>query len=390
MTRLLPLRQFALRACAAAVLAVLLPLGAAAQTEYGGRAPNVLVLDYNTGQVLVDRNADVPLPPASMSKLVTLEMLFEAVTEGRIQMDTTWTVSERAHAMGGSRMFLERRHRPTTEDLIRGIAVLSGNDATVVVAEGLYGSEEAYAAQATARMREMGLSHTTIINSSGWPHPDHRMSLRDLAILSTHMIRTFPQFYPYLAEREFTWNNISQPNRVPLLTAGIGLDGLKTGHTSEAGYALTGSAVQGDRRIIFVFSGLESAGQRTEEAERIINWAFRQFSERRLAEPAQTIAEADVWMGAARRVPMVAPDGVAVLVPNTATGALSSRVEYDGPITAPISRGQPVGRLIVSVPGSGDATFALVAGADVAEGGFVTRLRSAALVLGDRLGLVGL
>jgi len=382
--------HFLMRACVALVVVLASSLTAAAQTEYGGRAPNVLVLDYNTGQVLVDRNADVPLPPASMSKLVTLEMLFEAIVEGRVQMDTTWNVSERAHAMGGSRMFLERRHRPTTEDLIRGIAVLSGNDASVVVAEGLYGTEEAYAVQATARMRAMGLSHTTIANSSGWPHPDHRMSLRDLAILSTHMIRTFPQFYAYLAEREFTWNSITQPNRVPLLNAGIGLDGLKTGHTNEAGYALTGSAVQGNRRIIFVFSGLQSAAQRTEEAERIINWAFRQFSERRLAEPAQTIAEAEVWMGSARRVPMVAPEGVSVLMPVTATGAITSRVEYDGPITAPIAQGQPVGRLIVSVPGSGDATFELVAGADVAAGGVMSRLRSAALVLGDRLGLVGL
>lgn len=383
-------RHFLTRLCVALVAALALPLTATAQAEYGGRAPNVLVLDYNTGQVLIDRNADVPLPPASMSKLVTLEMLFEAIAENRIQMDTQWSVSERAHAMGGSRMFLERRHRPTTEDLIRGIAVLSGNDASVVVAEGLYGSEEAYAVQATARMRNLGLTQTTIVNASGWPHPEHRMSLRDLSVLSAHMIRTFPQFYAYLAEREFTWNNITQPNRVPLLNAGVGLDGLKTGHTNEAGFALTGSAVQGNRRIIFVFSGLESAQQRTEEAERIINWAFRQFSERRLAEPGVEIAQADVWMGAARRVALVSPDPVAVLVPLTATGEVSARVEYDGPISAPIAQGQPLGRLIVSIPGSGDATFPLVAGADVAEGGILTRFRSAALVLGERLGLVEL
>lgn len=383
-----------IRTCAAlavALAAVLfLPRAAFAQTDYGGRAPNALVLDFNTGQVLYERNADIPLPPASMSKLVTLEMLFEAIAEGRVQMDTTWGVSQRAHAMGGSRMFLETRHRPTTEDLIRGIAVLSGNDASVVVAEGLYGSEEAYAAQATARMRAMGLRHTTIVNSSGWPHPDHRMSLRDLSILAAHMIRTFPQFYAYLAERDFTWNNITQPNRVPLLNAGIGLDGLKTGHTNEAGYALTGSAVQGDRRIIFVFSGLESAAQRTEEAERIINWAFRQFSERRLAEPGQAIAEAEVWLGGARRVALVSPRPVTVLVPVGAAAELAARVEYDGPLAAPVAEGAEVARLIVAVPGFGEATFPLVAATSVAEGGLLTRLRSAALVLGDRLGLVGL
>jgi serine-type D-Ala-D-Ala carboxypeptidase (penicillin-binding protein 5/6) len=383
-------RPLLMRLIIALLATLALPLGATAQSEYGGRAPNVLVIDYNTGQVLIDRNADVPLPPASMSKLVTLEMLFEAITEGRVQMDTQWNVSERAHAMGGSRMFLELRHRPTTEDLIRGIAVLSGNDASVVVAEGLFGSEEAYAVQATARMRAMGMTQTTIINSSGWPHPDHRMSLRDLATLSVHMIRTFPQFYAYLAERDFTWNNITQPNRVPLLNAGVGLDGLKTGHTNEAGYALTGSAVMGDRRIIFVFSGLESAGQRTEEAERIINWAFRQFSERRLAEPGAEITQAEVWLGAERSVPLVSPQPVAVLVPLTATGDLAARVEYNSPITAPIARGTELGRLIVSIPGSGDATFPLVAGVDVAEGGILSRFRSAAMVLGDRLGLVGL
>jgi D-alanyl-D-alanine carboxypeptidase (penicillin-binding protein 5/6) len=380
-----------LRLCAAVLAALCLTSAALAQNPYGGRAPNVLVMDHNTGQILFEQNADIPLPPASMSKLVTLEMLFEALDQGRVQMDTTWSVSQRAHAMGGSRMFLELRHRPTTEDLIRGIAVLSGNDASVVVAEGLYGSEEAYARAATERMRAMGMRHTTIVNSSGWPHPDHRMSLRDLSILARYMINTFPQYYAYLAEREFTWNNITQPNRVPLLTAGIGLDGLKTGHTNEAGYALTGSAVQGDRRVIFVFSGLASAAQRTEEAERIINWAFRSFAERRLAEPGAVIGQAEVWMGAASRVDLVAADGVRVLVPAlTQTGAISARIEYDGPLSAPIAQGQPVARLVVTVPDFGAATFPLVAAADVAEGGLIARLRSAALVLGGHLGLVGL
>lgn len=376
-----------LHRCAAVLAALLFATAAAAQNPYGGRAPNVLVQDFNTGQILVAQNADLPLPPASMSKLVTLEMLFEALDQGRVQMDTTWAVSERAHAMGGSRMFLERRHRPTTEDLIRGIAVLSGNDASVVVAEGLYGTEDAYAAAATQRLRAMGATQSNIVNASGWPHPEHRMSLRDLAMVASYMIRTFPQYYAYMAEREFTWNNITQPNRVPLLTAGVGLDGLKTGHTDEAGYALTGSAVQGDRRIVFVFSGLESAAHRTEEAERIINWAFRQFSERRLSEPGQAIAEAEVWLGTERTVPLVTTEPAVILVPNGMPGDLASRVEYDGPLTAPVEQGQVVGRLIVAVPGFGEATFPLAAGAAVPEGGFMARLRGAAVVLSGRLGL---
>ncbi|MCC5971060.1 MAG: D-alanyl-D-alanine carboxypeptidase [Pararhodobacter sp.] len=359
-----------------------------AQVAYEGRAPNILVTDFNTGQILVDRNADVPLPPASMSKLMTLNMLFEAIDDGRVDMDTTFTVSERAHAMGGSRMFLETRHRPTAEDLIRGIAVLSGNDATVVVAEGLAGSEEAFAQLATARARQLGMTNTTLRNASGWPDPEHRMSLRDLAVLARHLLEEHGAYYPYLAEREFTWNNITQPNRVPLLGAGLGLDGLKTGHTSEAGYALTGSAVQGDRRVIFVFSGLDSERERTEEAERIINWAFRQFAEQRIADQGQVLAEATVWMGDERSVALVAPRDYDILVPVFTESEITAQVVYDGPIAAPITEGQELARLIVSVPGSSDFSLPLVAGHDVAEGGFVPRMRSAATVLAGHLGLV--
>jgi serine-type D-Ala-D-Ala carboxypeptidase (penicillin-binding protein 5/6) len=365
---------------------VLTPLLAAAQVPFETRAPNMLVLDMNTGQILIDRNSDVPLPPASMSKLMTLYMLFESIEDGRVTMDTTWTVSSRAHQMGGSRMFLEPRHRPTTEDLIRGIAVLSGNDATVVVAEGLAGTEEAFGQIATQRAREMGMSNSNIVNSSGWPHPQHRMSLRDLATLAQNMLNEFPQYYPYLAERDFTWNNITQPNRLPLIGAGLGMDGLKTGHTQEAGFALTGSAVQGTRRIVFVFSGLDSERERAEEAERIINWAFRQFTERTIAREGQVLAEAEVWMGEQRSVPLVAAHDHSVLVAAMGQTDLQARVEYDGPLTAPIAQGDEVARLVVEVPGSPALTLPLVAGADVPRGGFGPRMRSAATVLGDYIG----
>lgn len=376
-----------IRALFVGALLALSPGLALAQVAYEGLAPNILVVDYNTGQILVDQNADVPLPPASMSKLMTLNMLFEALDDGRVQLDTTFTVSERAHAMGGSRMFLETRHRPTAEDLIRGIAVLSGNDATVAVAEGLAGSEEAFARIATARARQLGMTNTTLMNASGWPHPEHRMSLRDLALLARHLLQEHGQYYPYLAEREFTWNNITQPNRVPLLGAGLGLDGLKTGHTQEAGYALTGSAVQGNRRVIFVFSGLNSERERLEEAERIINWFFRQFAERRIADQGHALATADVWMGAERNVPLVAPRDYDILVPVFTESEITARVEYDGPVAAPISEGQELARLIVSVPGSSDFSLPLVAGRAVAEGGFMPRMRSAAAILAGHLGI---
>ena len=371
----------------AILVITLAPVLSRAEALLDTAAPNVLVIDHNTGQILFERNADVPLPPASMSKLMTLVMLFEAIEDGRVAMDTEWTVSERAYRMGGSRMFLEMRHRPTTEDLIRGIAVLSGNDATVVVAEGLAGSEEAFARLATQRAHQLGMRDTNLVNSSGWPDPQHRMSLRDLAILSQHILENFPQYYRYLAEPNFTWNNITQENRLPLIGTGMGFDGLKTGHTSEAGYALTGSAAQGTRRLIFVFSGLNSAADRIREAERIVNWGFRQFSERRLAEEGQMLAEAEVWMGAERSVPLVAPRDLSVLVPSIGNSTLNARVEYDGPLSAPIAAGQELGRLVVEFGQGGPVSFPLVAGADIDAGGFVPRLRSAAIVLAGHLGL---
>lgn len=360
-----------------------------AQSPYGGRAPNYYILDVGSGQVLAQQNADIPLPPASMSKLMTLAMLLDALAEGRVGMDTTWTVSARAHAMGGSRMFLELRDRPTTEDLIRGIAVVSGNDASVVVAEGLGGSEEGFAQLAQARAEQMGMTQTTLANSSGWPDPRHRMSLHDLGVLGNYLITRHPDQYHYLAETEFTWNGITQPNRLPLLTAGVGVDGLKTGHTEEAGYAMVGSALQGSRRIIFVFSGLNSAAERAEEAERILSWAYRQFVERSVLRAGTQVAEAEVWMGSADRVPLVAASNLTVLVPAVAQGEMTARVEYAGPLEAPIARGAEVARLIVEVPGL-DSPFSmpLVAGAAVEQGGFVPRMRTAARVLGGHLGLV--
>ena len=354
---------------------------ARAQTGFETRATAAYVIDLNSGTVLLDKNSDEPLPPASMSKLMTLTMLFEAIEDGRMTLDTPFTVSERAHRMGGSRMFLETRHRPTAEDLIRGIAVLSGNDATVVVAEGLAGTEEAFATMATRRARDLGMENTTIANSSGWPHPEHRMSMRDLAILAEHMITEYPQFYPYLSEPEFTWNNITQSNRVPLLGAGVGLDGLKTGFTSEAGYSLTGSAQQGDRRIIFAFSGLGSERERIEEAERIINWAFRQFTEATVARAGATLAEAEVWMGEGATVPLTLAEDLRILIPAIAQRDVSAEAVFDTPVPAPIQAGQAVGELVVRVPDMEDRSVPLVAAVDVAEGGFVTRLQAAATVL---------
>ncbi|WP_233499439.1 D-alanyl-D-alanine carboxypeptidase family protein [Pararhodobacter sp. CCB-MM2] len=363
-------------------------LTAVAQSPYGGRAPNYYILDVGSGQVLAQQNADIPLPPASMSKLMTLAMLYDALAEGRVSLDTTWTVSERAHAMGGSSMFLETRDRPTTEDLIRGLAVVSGNDAAVAIAEGLGGSEAAFAQMAQDRAAQIGMTQTTIANASGWPDPRHRMSMHDLAVLANYIITQHGDLYHYLGESEFSWNEITQPNRVPLLNAGVGMDGFKTGHTEEAGYSLVGSAHQGDRRVIFVFSGLNSATERVEEAERIITWAFRQFVERDVLEEGQEVAVADVWMGTVDSVPLVAARDLSVLMPAISQGDVTARVEYEGPLAAPVEQGTEVGQLIVEVPGLPEPfTLPILAGASVPEGGFLPRMRTAALVLGNQLGL---
>lgn len=378
-----------LRAVLTSVIVVAFAGVAAAQSPFGGRAPNYYVLDVGTGQVLAEQNADIPLPPASMSKLMTIALLFDALSDGRVQMSTTWTVTRRAHEMGGSSMFLETRDRPTTEDMIRGIAVVSGNDAAVAVAEGLGGTEEAFAVMAQRRAEQLGMTQTSITNASGWPDPHHRMSLHDLGTLARYIVVDHAEYYHYLGETEFTWNNITQPNRVPLLGAGLGIDGLKTGHTEEAGYSLVGSARQGTRRIIFVFSGLNSIAERSEEAERIVSWAFRQFAQQDVLVAGETVTMADVWMGAEDLVPMVTTQNLSILVPTMTPSNVTARVEYDGPIAAPIAEGQELGRLVVDVEGLAPISTPLVAGRAVERGGFMPRIRATALVLGQQLGLVG-
>lgn len=351
------------------------------------RAAAAWVYDVGTSTVLMDKNADQPLPPASMSKLMTLNMLFEALRDGRVTMQTTFAVSTRARQMGGSTMFLNERDRPTVEDLIRGIIINSGNDACVVVAEGLAGSEEAFARLMTERARALGMRNTVLTNSSGWPDPDHRMSMRDLGILARRLIVEFPEYYPYFRETSFNYADrapANANNRNPLLGLGIGADGLKTGHTSEAGYGLVGSAAQGDRRVIFVITGLATEADRAQESERILNWAFRQFVQKTVAAAGQRIATAEVWLGAAREVGLVPAQDVRLLVPALVQEAVTAEVVYTGPLAAPIARGTPVAELVVHVPDLPDARVPLVAETDVGRAGVAGRIGTAARVLIDR------
>lgn len=364
---------------------VLLAMPVSAQTlQLGARA--AIVVDFETGTTLLERNADTPLPPASMSKLMTLLMVFEALDEGRLTMSQKLPVSEAAMAYGGSTMFLDTTDRVTVEDLIRGVIVLSGNDACVVLAEALSpdGTEAGFARLMTERARQIGMTNSTFVNSNGWPVAGHRMSVRDLAILTERLIKEFPQYYPMFAETEFKFDGrapANSRNRNPLLGLGIGADGLKTGHTEEAGFGLVGSAVQGGRRVIFVLTGMDSAAERALESEKVVNWSYRQFLERKVANAGTVLAQAEVWMGSAGTVGLVAPEDIQVLLPIPLPDQLGARVEYSGPIQAPIKKGQELGTLVIPRSGIEDFRAPLVADRDVGLAGFLPRMRTSTEVL---------
>ncbi|WP_224825674.1 D-alanyl-D-alanine carboxypeptidase family protein [Cognatishimia sp. MH4019] len=350
------------------------------------RASAAFVLDQTTGTVLLNKNAKEPLPPASMSKLMTLYMTFEAVADGRLTLDETLPVSQRAMDLGGSTMFLNTRDRVTVEDLIRGIIVLSGNDACIVLAEALSpdGTEAGFARMMTARAEEMGMMNSTFTNSTGWPQAGHRMSMEDLAILADRLITDYPTYYPLFAEREFLFDGRApqnKRNRNPLLGLGIGADGLKTGHTQEAGYGLVGSAKQGDRRVIFVITGLDTVAARAEEAEKITTWAFRQFVEKEVATSGTLITQADVWMGNQTTVGLTVQDDLSLLVPVVGANTVNAFAEFNGPIEAPIEAGQQLGELVVEVEGLPETRHPLVADRAIARGGVMPRLRAAVTVL---------
>ena len=354
---------------------------------YDTQATGGIIYDMKTDTVLFEKNADTPLPPASMSKLMTLYMLFDALRDGRVALDTEFAVSTKARQMGGSTMFLDETDRPTVEELIKGIIVQSGNDACIVVAEGLAGTEDAFARQMNEMGPKIGLTNSTFANASGWPHPQHRMSMRDLATLAIHLIEEFPELYKLFALEEFDFDGRSPSNRFnrnPVLGIGLGADGLKTGHTEEAGYGFTGSAKQGDRRLVFVFTGLNSTAERRQEAESMVNWGFRQFSERDIASAGDLIATAPVWMGAAEEVNLVAANDITLLVPAIGGEDLQTRLVYNAPIEAPIEQGQEIGELVVTAPDMPERRIALVADAEVARGGVMPRMKSSAKVLFDK------
>lgn len=367
----------------------LIVMAAVPAAAFDTKANAAYVIDQTTGTVLLAKDADKPLPPASMSKLMTLYMAFEAIRDGRLSLDERLPVSAHAMSYGGSTMFLNTQDRVRVEDLIRGIVVLSGNDACAVIAEALSpdGKEAGFARLMTQRAQQMGMTNSTFTNSNGWPQAGHRMSMRDLGLLAHRLITDFPEFYPLFAETEFAFDGrapANKRNRNPLLRLDIGADGLKTGHTQEAGYGLTGSAQQGDRRVIFVISGLSSTQERAQESEALVNWAFRQFAQRPVVEKGRRLATADVWMGTAPSVGLVPAEDISMLLPVLASDDVPGEVIYKGPIQAPITAGDVIGELVVTPEGLPEQRFELVAESDVPYGGFMARVTTAAKILWEQ------
>ena len=360
---------------AMALALLFVPLASAVAIETAAR--EAILIDDSTGAVLFEKNADQRMPPSSMSKIMTVYMVFSRLAEGSLSLDDTLPVSEKAWRMGGSKMFVEVGTRVSIEDLIQGIVVQSGNDATIVVAEGLSGSEQAFVDELNAMARKIGLKDSTFKNASGWPDEGHLTTARDLAHLARRTIHDFPQYYKYYGEKSFTYNGIRQGNRNPLLYRNIGADGVKTGHTQIAGYGLTASAVRDGRRLILVVNGLKSVRERGVEAERLLEYGFREFRNYSLFKPGDSVTEADVWLGDQATVPLIVERPVVVSLRRRARPKLEVKVVYDGPIPAPIMRGQRLATMTISAPDIDPVAIPLVAGDDIGKLSMFRRIGAA-------------
>ena len=343
------------------------PTGSPANTPLGPldtAAKYALIMDFNTGAMLLDKEGTVPMPPSSMTKLMTAYIVYGFLKSGRLTLSQELPVSERAWRMQGSKMFVPLGGTVKVEDLIRGVIVQSGNDACIVLAEAVAGSEEAFADLMNAKAKELGLAASDFRNSTGWPDAQQRMSCRDIAILARRLITDFPEYYKYDNEKSFKYNNIEQGNRNPLVQKGLA-DGLKTGHTDEGGYGLVASAVRGGRRVIVVVNGLTSMHQRSEESERLLEWSFREFENVTLFTAGDTVEAAKVWLGTRPTVPLVGGQDLVLTMPRQWRRNAKIAVEYSNPVPAPVSRGDVLGRLTVSGQGVPSMDVPLLAGADV-------------------------
>jgi D-alanyl-D-alanine carboxypeptidase (penicillin-binding protein 5/6) len=320
---------------------------------FDGDAPTAILIEASSGSVLFEKNADELRAPSSMMKLMTAEVVFHAIKQGEVKLTDEYRVSENAWRKGGapsggSTMFAAIHSKVSVDDLLHGAIIQSGNDACMVLAEGIAGNERTFAADMmTKRARELGLTQSTFANSNGLPDPGNKMTVRELAKLARYVIQTYPDFYKLFGEREFTWNKIRQQNRNPLLTSLEGADGLKTGFTKEGGYGMIGSAVQNGMRLIVVVNGLDDPDDRASEAKKMLEWGFRNFEARTLFAAQQPVGYAKVFGGEIRSVKLASPQPIKVMVQKNGNDKLIARVVYNGPVRAPIEAGQPVGLIRV-------------------------------------------
>ncbi|AMO71804.1 D-alanyl-D-alanine carboxypeptidase family protein [Sphingorhabdus sp. M41] len=342
-------------------------------------APIAYMTDLSSGAVLFQKNADKQIPPASMAKMMTVYVAFDLINKGKLKLDDKFRVNEETWKKWnnqGSTMFLGVGDLVSVSDLLHGIVTLSGNDACVVLAEGIAGTEEAFVDLMNKRAKELGMSKSRFGNSNGWPDEGRTMvTARDLASLGAATVNNFPKLYDsFYGQDEFAWNGIKQSNRNPLMGKVAGSDGLKTGHTEEAGYGFTGSAEQKGRRLVSVLAGLDSYGGRVEQSVKFMNWGFNAWEAKKLFDKGTLIQNAEVQLGDSSTVSLVAAKDLFATIPKASDGKISMKVTYDGPIKAPISKGQPIATLIVSTADAGQQSVALVAGEDVGEAGFFGRV----------------
>ena len=360
-----------------ALFGVLLCLDAKPAIAIETQAKQAILVDFETGAVLFEKNADESMAPSSMSKLMTIYLVFERLRDGRLSLEDKLSVSTKAWRKGGSKMFVKEGDRVSIEDLIRGVVVQSGNDACIVIAEGLSGDEETFAQEMTERGRELGLENSVFKNATGWPDLGHTMTSRDLTILAKRTVQDFPEFFHYYSEKNFTYNGIPQSNRNPLLYKNVGADGLKTGHTELGGFGLVASAERGGRRLLLVLNGLPSIKARSKESERLLEWGFREFNNYRLYLAGDTVAQAAVWLGDAEEVPLVIENDLVITMPKKSRRKMKVSTRFEEPISAPIRAGQESALLVVSAPGFETLEIPLVAGEGVGRLGALGRVVSA-------------
>ncbi len=345
-------------------------------------AKQAIIMDYDTGTVLFEKNADQLMVPSSMSKLMTVYMVFKKLKEGAWTLDNQLPVTETAwkkhYKTDESLMFLPVGSMASVDDLLKGVVIQSGNDACSVLAEAYSGSEEAFAEDETRVARaDLGMRNSTFRNASGTPDPEHLTTARDLALLARHLIHDFPDYYPLFSEKSFVYNNIKQDNRNPLLWTTQGADGLKTGHTEAGGYGLTASVKRGERRVIMVLNGMDAQKERWDESQRMIEWAFREFDDYTIFKGGENVGDADVWLGTKATVPVKAGSKFVVTLPRRSRQDLKVVAVYDNPIAAPVVKDQLVGRLVITAPGVASTEVPLLADADVPKLGLMGRMGAA-------------